>query len=88
MSKKVFIDPSFISKKQTGSVEFQISSLTNRVSKLTFHLKLHGRDYSSQRGLWKILGKRKRLLGYLSQKNSACYEDLINQLGIRKLKTR
>ena len=88
MSKKVFIDPSLISKKQTGSVEFQISSLTNRVSKLTFHLKLHGRDYSSQRGLWKILGKRKRLLGYLSQKSSTCYEDLINQLGIRKLKTR
>jgi ribosomal protein S15 len=54
MSKKVFIDPSLISMKQTGSVEFQISSLTNRVSKFTFHLKLHGRDYSSQRGLWKF----------------------------------
>jgi small subunit ribosomal protein S15 len=88
MSKKVFIDPSLISKKQTGSIEFQISSLTNWVSKLTFHLKLHDRDYSSQRGLWKFLGKRKRLLGYLSQKNSACYKDLINQLGICKLKTR
>ncbi len=88
MSKKVFIDPSLISKKQTGFVEFQISSLTNRVSKLTSHLKLHGMDYSFQRGLWKILGKCKRLLGYLSQKNSACYEDLINELGIHKLKTR
>jgi ribosomal protein S15P/S13E len=51
MSKNIFIDPSLISKKQTRSIEFQIFNLTNQVSKLTFHFKLHGKDYSSQRGL-------------------------------------
>jgi small subunit ribosomal protein S15 len=88
MSKKLFIGSSLLSKEQTGSVEFQISHLTIRVLKLTDHLKFHSKDYSSQRGLWKILGKRKRLLTYLSQKNLTSYETLINKLNIRKLKIR
>nr|QWZ47625.1 ribosomal protein S15 [Plagiomnium acutum] len=88
MSKKLFIGSSSFSKEQTGSVEFQISHLTTRVLKLTDHLKLHDKDYSSQRGLWKILGKRKRLLSYLSQTNLTSYENLINKLSIRKLKIR
>lgn len=88
MSKKLFIGSSLLSNEQTGSVEFQISHLTNRVLKLTDHLKLHSKDYSSQRGLWKILGKRKRLLSYLSQTNLTSYENLINKLNIRKLKIR
>lgn len=88
MSKKLFISSSLFSKEQTGSVEFQISHLTNRVLKLTDHLKLHSKDYSSQRGLWKILGKRKRLLSYLSQTNLTSYDNLINKLSIRKLKIR
>lgn len=88
MSKKLFIGSSLLSKEQPGSVEFQISHLTNRVLKLTDHLKFHNKDYSSQRGLWKILGKRKRLLTYLSQTNLTSYENLINKLSIRKLKFR
>lgn len=88
MSKKLFIGSSSFSKEQTGSVEFQISHLTNRVLTLTDHLKRHGKDYSSQRGLWKILGKRKRLLSYLLQTNLISYENLINKLSIRKLKIR
>lgn len=88
MSKKQFSDSSVFSKEQTGSMEFQISHLTNRVLKLTDHLKWHSKDYSSQRGLWKILGKRKRLLSYLSQTNLTSYENLINKLNIRKLKIR
>ena len=88
MSKKQFIGSSLFSKEQTGSMEFQISHLTNRVLKLTDHLKLHSKDYSSQRGLWKILGKRKRLLSYLSQTNLPSYENIINKLSIRKLKIR
>uniref|UniRef100_A0AAU6PBE4 Small ribosomal subunit protein uS15c n=1 Tax=Pohlia lutescens TaxID=2779719 RepID=A0AAU6PBE4_9BRYO len=88
MSKKLFIGSSSFSKEQTGSVEFQISHLTNRVLKLTDHLKSHDKDYSSQRGLWGILGKRKRLLSYLSQTNLTSYENLINKLSIRKLKIR
>nr|QRD99269.1 ribosomal protein S15 [Chorisodontium aciphyllum] len=88
MSKKLFISSYLLSKEKTGSVEFQISHLTNKVLKLTDHLKFHSKDYSSQRGLWKILGKRKRLLNYLSQKNLPSYENLINKLSIRKLKIR
>lgn len=85
---KLFINFSLFSKEQTGSVEFQISHLTNRILKLTDHLKFHSKDYSSQRGLWKILGKRKRLLSYLSQTNLISYENLINKLSIRKLRIR
>nr|AJB98510.1 ribosomal protein S15 [Helminthostachys zeylanica] len=73
---------SFISEK--GSVEFQIYHLTNRVLRLTLHLKQHSRDYSSQRGLQKILGKRKRLLVHLARNDTIRYENLINRLGIRK----
>lgn len=74
--------------RNTGSAESQISCLTNRVLKLTSHLKLHSKDYSSQRGLWKLLGKRKRLLIYLSEKNLSSYDRLIKNLGIRGLKRR
>jgi len=88
MSKKLFISSYLLSKEKTGSVESQMSHLTNKVLKLTDHLKFHSKDYSSQRGLWKILGKRKRLLNYLSQKNLPSYENLINKLSIRKLKIR
>nr|QWW93243.1 ribosomal protein S15 [Lunularia cruciata] len=86
MSKNLFMDLSSISEKKKGSVEFQIFHLTNRVVKLTYHFQKHGKDYSSQRGLWKILGKRKRLLIYLFKTNFVSYENLINQLGIRGLK--
>jgi small subunit ribosomal protein S15 len=72
--------------KKEGSIESQIVRLTNRVVKLTYHFKTHGKDYSSQRGLWKILGKRKRLLIYLFKTNLSSYKDLTNQLGIRRLK--
>nr|YP_010719146.1 ribosomal protein S15 [Huperzia arctica]WDR47109.1 ribosomal protein S15 [Huperzia arctica] len=86
-NKDSFIRLSSVSEEQAGSVESQVYNLTNRVSKLTYHLKLHSKDYSSQRGLWKILGKRKRLLVYLRRKSLLRYEKLINQLGIRVPKT-
>jgi small subunit ribosomal protein S15 len=73
-------------ERKQGSIESQISRLTNRVIKLTYHLGKNDKDYSSQRGLWKILGKRKRLLVYLFKKNFMSYQDLTNQLGIRRLK--
>nr|YP_010177425.1 ribosomal protein S15 [Plukenetia volubilis]ATI24810.1 ribosomal protein S15 [Plukenetia volubilis]QSQ87249.1 ribosomal protein S15 [Plukenetia volubilis] len=71
-----------------GSVEFQIASFTNKIRKLTSHLELHRKDYSSQRGLRKILGKRQRLLSYLAKKNRVRYKELISQLDIRESKTR
>nr|YP_009974258.1 ribosomal protein S15 [Ptisana novoguineensis]QNH94144.1 ribosomal protein S15 [Ptisana novoguineensis] len=88
MNKKIFLHSSSGPEKKTGSVEFQIYHLTNRVIELTSHLKQHFKDYSSQRGLWKMLGKRKRLLVYLSKNDINCYENLISKLGIRGLKIR
>nr|YP_010496347.1 ribosomal protein S15 [Paraprenanthes melanantha]UWM99989.1 ribosomal protein S15 [Paraprenanthes melanantha] len=75
-------------KENRGSVEFQVISFTNKIRRLTSHLELHKKDYLSQRGLRKILGKRQRLLAYLSKKNRARYKELIGQLDIRERKTR
>nr|YP_010146552.1 ribosomal protein S15 [Ziziphus attopensis]QQO99565.1 ribosomal protein S15 [Ziziphus attopensis] len=90
MVKKAFISVILQEEKEekVGSVEFQIRSLTNRIRKLSSHLELHRKDYLSQRGLRQILGKRQRLLSYLSKKNRICYKELINQLDIRESKTR
>nr|YP_009757293.1 ribosomal protein S15 [Capparis spinosa var. spinosa]QIM59111.1 ribosomal protein S15 [Capparis spinosa var. spinosa] len=88
MIKSLFI--SFQEKKEEnrGSIEFQVFSFTNKIGRLTSHLELHRKDYLSQRGLRKILGKRQRLLTYLSKKNRVRYKELINQLDIRESKNR
>nr|YP_009897267.1 ribosomal protein S15 [Hemilophia sessilifolia]QKK43901.1 ribosomal protein S15 [Hemilophia sessilifolia] len=88
MIKNAFI--SFQDQKEAsrGFVEFQVFSFTNKIRRLTSHLELHRKDFLSQRGLRKILGKRQRLLIYLSKKNRVRYKELINQLNIRELKTR
>jgi small subunit ribosomal protein S15 len=70
----------------SGLTETQISILTQKVARLSSHLKIHKKDYSSQRGLRKLLGKRKRLLSYLSNKDVERYENLLIHLGIRGLK--
>nr|YP_010624072.1 ribosomal protein S15 [Goniothalamus tamirensis]YP_010624091.1 ribosomal protein S15 [Goniothalamus tamirensis]WBF98358.1 ribosomal protein S15 [Goniothalamus tamirensis]WBF98377.1 ribosomal protein S15 [Goniothalamus tamirensis] len=75
-------------EKNKGSVEFQIFNLTNKIQRLTSHLELHRRDYLSQRGMRKIIGKRQRLLAYLSKKNRVRYKELIGQLDIREPKIR
>nr|QEI59685.1 ribosomal protein S15 [Malania oleifera]QEI59691.1 ribosomal protein S15 [Malania oleifera] len=90
MVKNSFI--SVISKEEKeenrGSVEFQVFGFTNKIRRLTSHLELHRKDYLSQRGLLKILGKRQRLIAYLSKKNRIRYKELIGQLNIREPKTR
>nr|YP_010567025.1 ribosomal protein S15 [Dracaena cinnabari]UDP58724.1 ribosomal protein S15 [Dracaena serrulata]UDP58743.1 ribosomal protein S15 [Dracaena cinnabari]UZC32966.1 ribosomal protein S15 [Dracaena cinnabari] len=75
-------------EQNCGSVEFQVFRFTDKIRRLTSHLELHKRDFLSQRGLRKILGKRQRLLDYLSNKNRVRYKKLIGQLGIRESKTR
>nr|YP_009586468.1 ribosomal protein S15 [Solanum etuberosum]YP_009587998.1 ribosomal protein S15 [Solanum palustre]QBL63797.1 ribosomal protein S15 [Solanum etuberosum]QBL69662.1 ribosomal protein S15 [Solanum palustre]UNZ89910.1 ribosomal protein S15 [Solanum etuberosum]WAJ55560.1 ribosomal protein S15 [Solanum etuberosum]WRK82857.1 ribosomal protein S15 [Solanum etuberosum] len=75
-------------EEKKGSVEFQVFNFTNKIRKLTSHLELHKKDYLSQRGLKKILGKRQRLLAYLAKKNRVRYKELINQLDIRETKIR
>ena len=75
-------------QENSGSTETQIYILTQKVASLSSHLKIHKKDYSSQRGLRKLLGKRKRLLSYLSNEDFERYENLLNQLGIRGLKKK
>nr|YP_010162272.1 ribosomal protein S15 [Derris harrowiana]QRI59981.1 ribosomal protein S15 [Derris harrowiana] len=75
-------------EENPGSVEFQVFNLTNKIRKLTSHFELHRKDYLSQRGLRKILGKRQRLLSYLSRKNRVRYKKLKNQFDIRESQIR
>nr|AWI71069.1 ribosomal protein S15 [Thevetia peruviana] len=87
MVKNAFI--SIISEEEKGgSVEFQVFSFTNKIRRLTSHLETHKKDYLSQRGLRKILGKRQRLLAYLAKKNRVRYKELVVRLSIRETKTR
>nr|YP_009340545.1 ribosomal protein S15 [Porterella carnosula]APQ40118.1 ribosomal protein S15 [Porterella carnosula] len=89
MVKNAFI--SLISQEENkenhGSVEFQVFSFTNKIQRLTSHLQLHKKDYLSERGLRKILGKRQRLLAYLSKKTTVPYKEckeLMDQLENKK----
>nr|YP_009580313.1 30S ribosomal protein S15 [Vanda brunnea]YP_009772832.1 ribosomal protein S15 [Vanda subconcolor]YP_009825601.1 ribosomal protein S15 [Vanda concolor]QBK40937.1 30S ribosomal protein S15 [Vanda brunnea]QIU83416.1 ribosomal protein S15 [Vanda concolor]QIZ11380.1 ribosomal protein S15 [Vanda subconcolor] len=73
-------------EENSGSVEFQVFHFTSKIRRLTSHLELHKRDFLSQRGLRIILGKRQRLLTYLSKKNKVRYKKLMDQLNIREPK--
>ena len=70
--------------KDVGGSEFQITLFTNRIKKLTEHLKLNKKDENTRRGLMKLVGKRKRLLSYVKRKNNDNYESLIKSLGLRR----
>jgi small subunit ribosomal protein S15 len=73
-------------QENSGATETQIYILTQKVARLSSHLKIHNKDYSSQRGLRKLLGKRKRLLSYLAHEDIQRYENILTLLGIRGLK--
>ena len=68
----------------TGSPEVQIAILTARIAELTEHLKVNQKDHHSRRGLLKMVGQRRGLLGYLKKKDLEGYRALIEKLGIRK----
>ena len=68
----------------TGSPEVQVALLSERISYLTEHFKIHAKDHHSRRGLLKLVGQRRRLLDYLKSKHSERYAELIRRLGIRK----
>ena len=70
--------------KNVGSSEFQISLFTDRIKKLTEHLKLNKKDENTRRGLMKLVGKRKRLLSYVKRKSNDNYESIIKSLGLRR----
>lgn len=71
-------------EKDTGSTEVQIAILTEEINHLTEHLKVHKKDFHSRLGLLKKVGKRKRLLNYLAERDIEEYRNLIARLGIRK----
>lgn len=67
----------------TGSPEVQIAMLTKRIRELTEHLKVHKHDFHSERGLMKLVGRRKRLMRYLQREDVEAYRELIQKLEIR-----
>lgn len=68
----------------TGSPEVQIALLTARINQLTEHLKEHKKDHHSRRGLLMMVGQRRRLLNYLSNKDITRYRDVVAKLGLRR----
>ncbi|GHT55691.1 30S ribosomal protein S15 [Bacteroidia bacterium] len=72
------------SNTDTGSSEGQIALFSYRISHLTEHLKLNKKDYSTSRSLKMLVGKRRRLLDYLKERNIERYRKIIKELGIRK----
>ena len=68
----------------TGSPEVQVAILTERIRQLTEHLKQHPKDDHSRLGMYKMVGKRRRLLDYLAKKDIERYRAIIAKLGIRK----
>lgn len=68
----------------TGSPEVQVAILSERISNLTEHFKMHAKDNHSRRGLLLLVNKRRTLLDYLKRKDAVRYGDLIGKLGLRK----
>ncbi len=71
-------------ENDTGSTEVQVALLSERISYLTDHFKVHTKDHNSRRGLLKLVGQRRRLLNYLKKRDIERYRSLIQRLGIRK----
>ncbi len=82
--KTAVIDANRRSENDTGSPEVQIAILTERINQLTEHLKVHGNDAHSRLGMYKMIGRRRRLLDYLMEKDIERYRAIIAKLGIRK----
>ena len=83
-TKTSLIETYRINDRDTGSPEVQIAILTDRINSLTEHMKKNPKDFHSQRGLSKMVGHRKQLLGYLAKKDIERYRAVIKKLGLRK----
>lgn len=68
----------------TGSPEVQIALLTERINDLTGHMRFHKKDFHTERGLMKLIGRRRRLLAYLSRTDIQRYREVLTKLGLRK----
>ena len=82
--KKELIESNRVHAKDTGSPEVQVAMLTDRINQLTEHLRAHPKDFHSRRGLLMMVGKRRRLLQYMSRENHERYRSLIEKLGLRR----
>jgi len=82
--KESLISTHSLHKADTGSPEVQVALLTERINRLTEHLKLHQHDHHSRRGLLKMVGQRRRQLTYLNQQDVQRYRSIISKLGLRK----
>ena len=81
--KQKLIETHQVHPTDTGSVEIQVAMLSKRISKLSEHLQGNIHDFASRQGLLKMIGKRKRLLSYLKEKNVQKYQELVKKIGIR-----
>lgn len=82
--KKKVIEKFKTHENDTGSSEVQIAILTQKINMLNEHLKANKKDHHSRRGLVIMVGKRKRLLGYLKNNDMGRYKKIIKDLGLRK----
>tara|TARA_Y100001933_G_scaffold150326_1_gene148794 strand:- start:54 stop:323 length:270 start_codon:yes stop_codon:yes gene_type:complete len=81
--KQKIIDSHQNHPTDTGSVEIQVAMLSQRITKLSDHLQKNNQDYASRQGLLKMIGKRKRMLTYIKNKDVNNYAALIKKIGIR-----
>lgn len=81
--KQEIISDHQIHETDTGSADVQVAMLTERINRLSEHLRSNKKDHSSRRGLLKMIGQRKRLLAYIQKQNNDRYRALITKLGIR-----
>lgn len=82
--KRQLIEEYKLHESDTGSPEVQIALLTHRIANLTEHFKVHKKDHHSRRGLLILVGKRRRLLNYVKNKDVQRYRNIIDTLGLRR----
>ena len=82
--KQEIINKFKLHESDTGSPEVQIAILTERITYLTEHFKIHKKDHHSRRGLLKLVGQRRSLLDYVKKKDDPRYRTIIEKLGIRR----
>ena len=82
--KAAVIEASRVHEHDTGSPEVQIALLTERISHLTEHFKIHKKDHHGRRGLLIMVGRRRRLLNYLKSQSANRYRSTIERLGLRR----
>lgn len=87
-TKKDVITQYATKEGDTGSAEVQIAVMQARIQQITEHLKVNPKDFHSRRGLLMLVGKRRRLEGYLRNRDVVKYRELIQKLGIREVKPR